>query len=105
MKFAADISQYVTIGDLFVVIVCASFIFYLRQREQRDMGMKLLQEAVNELRDMNREHDQRLRTTEDCVTRLTAIQERQEIEIQGIKSRHSRIDEGRAVERRSLERQ
>lgn len=88
---AADLANYVTLGDLFIVAICLGGVVILWQRERKDYTLGLIQKLVDEVRASHEGHEKRLHHVEDAVIRLTALQETTDIRLKGVESRCERF--------------
>lgn len=90
-SIAADLANYVTIGDLFIVGICIGGIIVLLQRERKDHTIVLIQKLVDEVRETHDRHEERIHHVEDAVIRLTALQETTDVRMKGVETRCDRF--------------
>lgn len=91
------LNEGVSVGIFLSFQIILLLVVYLYFSTRRDVEMKVLQEAVNEIAELGKDHEHRIQIAETTLARVVLLQESMDKHMEGIDERHKQMD----MERRS----
>ena len=84
----------VSVGMFIAFAIIGLLSVWLYVSSRRDVEMRILQQAVNELNEMGKHHDERIKIAENTLIQVLALQTSMKEHLDGIDRRHESADDG-----------